>query len=283
MRMTSTVSSLSRSRPFGGLDILVNNASKPDTMGLLTGWMDAMAVEILAPMRTTLAAFEAMRRRGGGAIVNSGSTSALGHGHKHSPWPAYDVGKMAQIGLTTTLACLRDQENIRVNCLVPAWIASPGRKEYWESLTPEQRRERGVPDTLLSLRGSCRRGFAASHGRSPNSVASWCRGTANRRSSFRRAIRAFKSWTNRESVGGLVTHHPITKTLLLGPFLLCFVNFSLNIESSSRWHSHSCAPLFAFLEPLCCSPCGASRFMRRPSASAIFTATSICSMTARCW
>ena len=36
---------------FGGLDILVNNASKPDTMGLLSGWMDAMAVEILAPMR----------------------------------------------------------------------------------------------------------------------------------------------------------------------------------------------------------------------------------------
>jgi NAD(P)-dependent dehydrogenase (short-subunit alcohol dehydrogenase family) len=53
---------------FGGLGILVNNASKPDTMGLLTGWMDAMAVEILAPMRTTLAAIEAMRRRGGGPL-----------------------------------------------------------------------------------------------------------------------------------------------------------------------------------------------------------------------
>jgi NAD(P)-dependent dehydrogenase (short-subunit alcohol dehydrogenase family) len=53
---------------FGGLGILVNNASKPDTTGLLTGWMDAMAVEILAPMRTTLAAIEAMRRRGGGPL-----------------------------------------------------------------------------------------------------------------------------------------------------------------------------------------------------------------------
>jgi NAD(P)-dependent dehydrogenase (short-subunit alcohol dehydrogenase family) len=47
---------------FGGLDILVNNASKPDTMGLLIGWMDAMAVEILAPMRSTLTTIEAMRR-----------------------------------------------------------------------------------------------------------------------------------------------------------------------------------------------------------------------------
>jgi NAD(P)-dependent dehydrogenase (short-subunit alcohol dehydrogenase family) len=102
-------------------------------------------------MYATLAAIEAMRRRGGGAIVNIGSASALGHGRKHSPWPAYDVGKMAQMRLTTTLGRLRDSDNIRVNCLVPAWIASPGPKEYWESLTPEQRRERGVPDTILSL------------------------------------------------------------------------------------------------------------------------------------
>lgn len=136
---------------FGGVDVLVNNASSPDTMGLLTGWMDAVGVEILGPMHATLAAIEAMRRRGGGAIVNIGSTSALGHGRKHSLWPAYDVGKMAQMRLTTTLAFLRDQENIRVNCLVPAWIASPAPKQYWESLTPEQRRDRGVPDTLISL------------------------------------------------------------------------------------------------------------------------------------
>jgi len=136
---------------FGGLDILVNNASSPDGHALLTGWKEMVDIEILGPMHATLAAIPAMRRRGGGSIVNIGSTSALGHGRKHSPWPAYDVGKMAQIRLTTTLGVLRDRENIRVNCLVPAWIASPGPREYWESLTPDERRERGVPDTLLSL------------------------------------------------------------------------------------------------------------------------------------
>ena len=136
---------------FGGLDVLVNKASSPDGMGLLTGWTDAVRIEVLGPMHATLAAIEAMRRSGGGAIVNIGSTSALGHGRKHSPWPAYDVGKIAQIRLTTTLACLHQKENIRVNCLVPSWVASPGPKEYWESLTPEQRKERGVPDTLISL------------------------------------------------------------------------------------------------------------------------------------
>lgn len=136
---------------FGGVDILVNNASSPDGMGQLTGWMEMMSIEILAPMRATLLAIESMRRRGGGAIVNIGSTSALSHGKKPSRWPAYDVGKMAQMRLATTLGMLKESDNIRVNCLVPAWIASPAPKAYWESLTPEQRRERGVPDTLLSL------------------------------------------------------------------------------------------------------------------------------------
>ena len=36
-----------------------------------------------------------------------------------------------------------------MNCLAPGWIASPGPLEYWESLTPEERKERGVPSRLL--------------------------------------------------------------------------------------------------------------------------------------
>ena len=136
---------------FGGVDVLVNNASSPDGLGQLSGWVESIQTELLGPMRATLLAIEAMRRRGGGAIVNIGSTSALGHGRKHSRWPSYDAGKMAVMRLTTTLAPLRDQENIRVNCLVPSWVASPGPKVYWESLTPEQRKELGVPETLIQL------------------------------------------------------------------------------------------------------------------------------------
>lgn len=136
---------------FGGVDVLVNNASSPEGLGQLTGWVESIETELLGPMRATLLAIEAMRRRGGGAIVNIGSTSAIGHGRKHSRWPSYDAGKMAVMRLTTTLGPLRDQENIRVNCLVPSWVASPGPKEYWESLTPEQRKERGVPETLIQL------------------------------------------------------------------------------------------------------------------------------------
>jgi hypothetical protein len=54
-------------------------------------------------------------------------------------------------GCAALLGPLREQENIRVKCLVPSWVAPPGPKEYWESLTPEEGKERGVPETLIQL------------------------------------------------------------------------------------------------------------------------------------
>jgi NAD(P)-dependent dehydrogenase (short-subunit alcohol dehydrogenase family) len=135
---------------FGGVDVLVNNASSDKGLGQFTGWIECMQTEVLGPMRAILATTEVMRQRGGGAVVNVGSSSALGHGRGHSPWPSYDTAKIAMMRLSTTLAPLHDEANIRVNCIVPGWISSPGPKEYWESLTPEQRKERGVPETLIS-------------------------------------------------------------------------------------------------------------------------------------
>ncbi len=38
-----------------------------------------------------------------------------------------------------------------MNCLAPGWIATDGPRKYWESLTPAQHIERGVPSRLLSL------------------------------------------------------------------------------------------------------------------------------------
>jgi 3-oxoacyl-[acyl-carrier protein] reductase len=137
---------------YGGLDILINNASAPyGPQGLLEHWFDAIQVDLLGAMWGTLYAIEAMRRRGGGAIVNIGSTSAIGHGRKHSKSPGYDVAKAGVIRLTTMLGWLKEKEKIRVNCLVPSWVATPEVKEYWDGLTAQQRREMDVPDTLLSL------------------------------------------------------------------------------------------------------------------------------------
>jgi NAD(P)-dependent dehydrogenase (short-subunit alcohol dehydrogenase family) len=53
--------------------------------------------------------------------------------------------------LTTTMAWLQEKERIRINCIVPAWIASEEVKEFWEELTPQQRKELGAPAVLLTL------------------------------------------------------------------------------------------------------------------------------------
>jgi NAD(P)-dependent dehydrogenase (short-subunit alcohol dehydrogenase family) len=136
---------------FGGLDILVNNASAPfPPQGPLKGWFDAVRVDLLGAMYGALQAVDPMRKRGGGAIVNIGSTSAIGHGRDHSNSPGYDVSKMGVIRLTTTLGWL-GKENIRVNCLVPAWVASEEVRSYWVTLTPEARKARRAPDSLISL------------------------------------------------------------------------------------------------------------------------------------
>src|SRR5207248_2203892 len=88
--------------------------------------------------------------RGGGAIVNLSSTSALAHGRARVRWPAYDAAKAGVIRLTTALAGLGESHRVRVNCVVPAWIGSPHVRDFYDALTPEQKREAGAPDTLLS-------------------------------------------------------------------------------------------------------------------------------------
>ncbi len=136
----------------GGIDVLVNNASAPfPSQGLLRGWFDAVQVDLLGTMYSTWHAIPSMRRRGAGAIVNISSTSALGHGYKASPSPGYDVAKAGVLRLATMLAPLAEQDKIRVNCLLPDWVATPELVEYCDSLTPEQRVARGVPAELTSL------------------------------------------------------------------------------------------------------------------------------------
>ena len=138
---------------FGPLGILVNNASgpayRPDEP--LELWFETMQTELLGTMYGTRFAIDAMRRGGGGAIVNISSISALWHGRANSGSPSYDAAKAAVLRLTTGLAWLAGKERIRVNCFAPGWIASEGPLSYWKTLTPEQHRERGAPARLLEL------------------------------------------------------------------------------------------------------------------------------------
>jgi len=139
-------------RKFGGVDIMVHNASapyRPD--GSLLHWIDTLKVDLLGALMATEVAIEAMERRGGGSIVLFSSTSAIGHGYKPSASAAYDIAKAGVVRLATMMAPLEERLNIRVNCIAPDWIAVPEVRAFWDPLTPEQRRMVGAPQRLTSV------------------------------------------------------------------------------------------------------------------------------------
>ncbi len=129
---------------FGGLDIVVNCASapfRPDP--LLEDWQRTLDVDLLGAMYLTRHAVAAMRKRGGGAIVHFGSTSGIRHAFSRSP--AYDVAKAGVMRLTTSLGWLKEAHGIRVNCIVPDWVATPQVVEYVDRLTSDERHAQNVP------------------------------------------------------------------------------------------------------------------------------------------
>ena len=123
-------------RTFGGLSVFVNNASGPDIRPdePLEHWTDNFPTDVFGTMYGTRLAIDALRRSGGGAVVNMTSITGLWHG-RLNPVPGYDLAKAAVIRLTTMLAWLGEKENIRVNCLAPGWIASEQVRAFWDPLT----------------------------------------------------------------------------------------------------------------------------------------------------
>jgi NAD(P)-dependent dehydrogenase (short-subunit alcohol dehydrogenase family) len=143
-------------RELGGLDCLVNDASAPFRPNApLDFWSDTIATDLVGTMTMTRAAIDVMKKNGaerrGGSIVNMSSTSALAHGRSHAGGaPAYDAAKAGVIRLTTMLAFLKD-DDIRVNCLCPDWVATPEVRAYVDSVSPESHGEHGIPSTLTTM------------------------------------------------------------------------------------------------------------------------------------
>lgn len=138
-------------RRFGPVTVLVNNASAPEGGDEPESWTAPLETDLLGAVYATRWAIDEMRHSGGGAIVNIASISALWHGRRTSGgFPGYDVAKAGMIRMTTRLAPLAESDGIRVNCFAPGWIATDGPRQYWESLSPSERLERGVPSRLLT-------------------------------------------------------------------------------------------------------------------------------------
>ncbi|GAA1600172.1 hypothetical protein GCM10009742_55150 [Kribbella karoonensis] len=145
MRDDAAVAELMACRP----RILVNNAGGgavlrpcfPDAD--LARWSASLDVNLRAPMLTTQLALPGMRAAGGGAVVNVGSTAGLGFEPHVSP--EYSAAKAALIRLTATLAPLQASHGVRVNCVVPDWVATPRGLREREALPPAERGPELVP------------------------------------------------------------------------------------------------------------------------------------------
>ena len=116
----------------GRLDILVNNAgitrAEPIAEVTLETWRRIMAVNADGVFLGTRSAIPAMRRSGGGSIVNMSSVLGIvGTAHL----AAYTASKGAVRYLTKCVAleCARDGSGIRVNSIHPAFIATPMMEE----------------------------------------------------------------------------------------------------------------------------------------------------------
>jgi NAD(P)-dependent dehydrogenase (short-subunit alcohol dehydrogenase family) len=120
---------------FGQIDALINNAA---LYGSLRGgrfeaiadadWDAAMSVNVKGIWNCCKAVVPAMRRAGGGSIVNMASLAAT-YGMPFALH--YTTSKAAVIGLTRGLARELGRDRIRVNALAPSAVLTEGTHEFF--------------------------------------------------------------------------------------------------------------------------------------------------------
>lgn len=116
---------------YGGLDILINNAqSSQPGLSLLEVTDDVVELTFRSGALGTLYAMQAshphMKARGGGSIVNFGSSTAI---TGDRGFGAYVMAKEAIRGLTRVAANEWGRDGIRVNVVCPAGM-SPGAAAF---------------------------------------------------------------------------------------------------------------------------------------------------------
>jgi NAD(P)-dependent dehydrogenase (short-subunit alcohol dehydrogenase family) len=135
--LTASVDTLRKAEAVTGpVEVLVNNAGNGERHAFLDVtpdyWDDRMAVNLKHYMFLAQAVIPAMRRNGGGAIVNIGSTSWM---HGAIDLIAYTTAKAGIIGFTKSLAREIGGDGIRVNCVTPGWVMTDHERSQ---STPER-------------------------------------------------------------------------------------------------------------------------------------------------
>jgi dihydroanticapsin dehydrogenase len=119
---------------FGGLDILYNNAGV-----LVAGschdmdearWDRTLDINLKGAFLMAKYAVPAMKARGGGAIINTSSTSGL-RGEPQAA--AYDASKGGLIMLTRQMCVDYAADNIRANAICPGWVDTAFNDDLYEA------------------------------------------------------------------------------------------------------------------------------------------------------
>jgi 3alpha(or 20beta)-hydroxysteroid dehydrogenase len=137
----------------GGLDVLVNNAGVVRVAPIVDesdeGWHGTMAVNATGVFYGMRAAIPALRRRGGGSVINVASI----YGPVGAPgYVAYTASKGAVIAMTKVAALEHAHEHIRVNAICPGPVRTPMSADEGDAsvgVTPLRRR--AEPEEIASV------------------------------------------------------------------------------------------------------------------------------------
>lgn len=117
---------------FGSVDVLINNAGNYPNSSLLDmtleQWQRMYADNVDTTFLCTRVAAQAMKKTGGGNIVNITSISALHPGPDHSH---YNSAKAAVGMFTQSAAQELGPYKIRVNAVAPGVVFRPDLEEQW--------------------------------------------------------------------------------------------------------------------------------------------------------
>lgn len=120
-------------KEFGGIDIIVNNAAANPVFGPVQDAGDdafnkIMDVNVKGPLNLAKYAYDSMKSRGGGSVVNISSIEGITPGQGLG---LYSVSKAALIQLTKVLAREWGPDSIRANAICPGLIET----KFSEALT----------------------------------------------------------------------------------------------------------------------------------------------------
>ncbi len=125
---TATALADAAEKRFGGVDILINNAGvfKPIPFGEVTEEQYDWFLDTILKGKFFMAqaAARSMKKRGGGAIVNTGSMWAL-QAVGATPSSAYSAANAGVHALARNLALELAGDHIRINAVAPAVVETP--------------------------------------------------------------------------------------------------------------------------------------------------------------